>query len=142
MTLLRGAVRRALEASVGKVPPPTILTPEEEADLCRLLEGQLGWPKGSAALWGPFKAGAVNEQRVVPPPGAQLFLQDDHGRPCDDRAEDCFIWCWSGAERWLYASQHPLPPELMRGRVKKDAAKDGGKEKARQTAPEPGRGFW
>jgi hypothetical protein len=78
---------------------------------------------------------------IPPPPGRQFYLQDEHGRPCDDRPEDCHLWCWSGAERWLYASEHPLPPEVMRGRVKKDKG-EATASKQPQATPQPERRFW
>jgi hypothetical protein len=49
----------------------------------------------------------------VPPPGATIYTQDEHGRPCQPGAT--YMWTWSGgptwqrAPTWYYTREHLVP---------------------------------
>lgn len=64
------------------------------------------WPLVAEEEKPPDAAPAA---RIVPPPGAKVYLCLEGGRECGPE-DECYMWTWSGAEVWYFASQHP-PPE-------------------------------
>jgi hypothetical protein len=68
-------------------------------------------PGIAPAPWGiPGVVGLGMDCTIPPPivpPGATIYTQDEHGRPC--KPDAAFIWCWAGGPRWFYAKEHPVP---------------------------------
>jgi hypothetical protein len=56
---------------------------------------------------GSHSLGRVSSDAPAPPPGATIYCQDEHGRPC--KPDAAHIWCWSGGPRWYYVKEHPTP---------------------------------
>jgi hypothetical protein len=70
----------------------------------------------AADVWTmPERSGMDADETPRPPPGALLYFQDEHGRPCghSDKGKDgkplVCRWTWSGCKRWYDAKQDPPP---------------------------------
>jgi hypothetical protein len=68
-------------------------------------------PPASSAPAAPLAGtDGESEQAPTPPQGVPLYYQDEHGRPTT--AGSAYMWTWSGAPRWVYASRHAPPGDL------------------------------
>jgi hypothetical protein len=62
---------------------------------------------GGADIGDEPPAAGKGEPAAVPPPGARLFFEDAHGRPCGPA--EAYQWCWAGGPRWFDTARHPPP---------------------------------